>query len=120
MPPRNNISQTLPHESDGVTRKVAGSRTRGDLQKEFGMKLRFSTAFHPQTDEVGERKLLRPELVHITADKIKLIREHFHTAQNRKKSYADRRRHDLEFQVGDYVFLESMTLERSFPFWKKK
>ncbi|KAL9417452.1 hypothetical protein AB3S75_040439 [Citrus x aurantiifolia] len=120
MPPRNNIGQILPHESDGVTRRVAGSRTRGGLQKEYGMKLRFSTAFHPQTDEVGERKLLRPELVQITADKIKLTREHLHTAQSRQKSYADRRRRDLEFQVGDYVFLESITLERSFPFWKKR
>ena len=57
-------------------------------------------------DEVGERKLLGPKLVQITTDKIKLIRECLCTAQSRQKSYADRRRRDLEFQVGDYVFLK--------------
>ena len=53
-------------------------------------------------DEVGERKLLGPELVQITTEKIKLIREHLRTAQSRQKSYVDQCRLDLEFQVGDY------------------
>ena len=54
-------------------------------------------------DEVGERKLLGPELVQITTEKIKLIREHLRTAQSRQKSYVDQCRLDLEFQVGDYL-----------------
>lgn len=29
MPPRNDISRTLPHESDRVTRRVTSPRTRG-------------------------------------------------------------------------------------------
>ena len=57
-------------------------------------------------DEVGERKLTAPELVQITTDKIKIIRERLQTAQSRQKSYADNRRKDLEFQVGDWVFLK--------------
>lgn len=57
-------------------------------------------------DEVGERKLTAPEIVQITTDKIKIIRERLQTAQSRQKSYADNRRKDLEFQVGDWVFLK--------------
>jgi hypothetical protein len=57
-------------------------------------------------DEVGERKLLAPEVVQITTDKVKVIRERLKTAQSRQKSYADNRRRDLEFQVGDSVFLK--------------
>ena len=56
-------------------------------------------------DEVGERRLTAPDLVQITTDKIKIIRERLLIAQSRQKSYADNRRKDLEFQVGDWVFL---------------
>ena len=56
--------------------------------------------------EVGKRRLIDPELVQLTAEKIDVIRERLKTAQNRQKSYADRRRKDLEFQVDDWVFLK--------------
>ena len=56
-------------------------------------------------DEVGERKLVGPEIVQVTCDKIKVIRDRLKIAQDRKKSYADNRRRDLEFEVGDMVFL---------------
>ena len=56
-------------------------------------------------DEVGERKLVGPEIVQVTCDKIKVIRDRLKIAQDRQKSYADNRRRDLEFEVGDMVFL---------------
>jgi hypothetical protein len=57
-------------------------------------------------DEVGERKLTAPDMVQITTDKIKIIRERLKITQSKQKSYADNRRKDLEFQVGDWVFLK--------------
>ncbi|XP_071924821.1 uncharacterized protein [Coffea arabica] len=39
-------------------------------------------------------------------EKIKLIRQRLQTAQSRQKSYADNRRKDLEFEVGDHIFLK--------------
>ena len=57
-------------------------------------------------DEVGESRLVGPEIIQITTEKIRLIRERIQTAQSRQKSYADRRRRDLEFAVGDHVFLK--------------
>ncbi|EOY08454.1 DNA/RNA polymerases superfamily protein [Theobroma cacao] len=56
--------------------------------------------------EVGERKLLGPELVQDATEKTHMIRQTMLTAQSRQKSYADNRRRDLEFQVGDHVFLK--------------
>ena len=56
-------------------------------------------------DKVGERKLVGPEIVQVTCDKIKVIRDRLKIAQDRQKSYADNRRRDLEFEVGDMVFL---------------
>ena len=48
-------------------------------------------------DEVGKRKLVVPEIVQVTCDKIKAIRDRLKIAQDRQKSYADNRRRDLEF-----------------------
>uniref|UniRef100_A0A2N9IMJ0 RNA-directed DNA polymerase n=1 Tax=Fagus sylvatica TaxID=28930 RepID=A0A2N9IMJ0_FAGSY len=56
--------------------------------------------------KVGESRLVGPEIIQITSEKIRLIRERIQTAQSRQKSYADRRRRDLEFTVGDHVFLK--------------
>ena len=56
--------------------------------------------------EVGERKLLGPEIVQETTDKIDLIQQRIRTAQSRQKSYADIRRRELEFEEGDHVFLK--------------
>ncbi|TYK28808.1 pol protein [Cucumis melo var. makuwa] len=47
-----------------------------------------------------------PKLVQSTNEAIQKIRSRMHTAQSRQKSYADVRRKDLEFDVGDKVFLK--------------
>ncbi|GFS40677.1 hypothetical protein Acr_00g0069800 [Actinidia rufa] len=41
-----------------------------------------------------------------TTEKVKVIRQRLLTAQSRQKSYADRRRRPLSFEVGDHVFLK--------------
>ena len=56
-------------------------------------------------DEVGERRLLGTELVQDTNEKIQLIRDRLKVAQDRQKSYADKCRWELEFEVGDRVFI---------------
>ena len=146
------------------------SRFWPKLQDAMGTKLRFSTAFHPQTDgqsertiqtledmlracvmefkgswdnylsliefaynnsyqssigmapyealygrkcrtpvcwdEVGERRLIGLEIVQDTTEKVNMIRELLKIANDRKKSYADNRRRDLQFEIGDQVFLK--------------
>src|SRR5262244_3217049 len=57
-------------------------------------------------NEVGESRLLGPELVQDSAEKVQLIRKRLLAAQSRQKSYADVRRKDLAFDVGDHVFLK--------------
>ena len=46
-------------------------------------------------DEVGEMRLIGPELVHITLDKIQIVRDKLKIARDRQKSYADKHRRDL-------------------------
>ncbi|GKD91221.1 hypothetical protein Tco_1366728, partial [Tanacetum coccineum] len=56
--------------------------------------------------EVGESKIIRPEIIQETTDKIVQIKERLKTEQDRQKSYADHRRKPLEFSVGDKVLLK--------------
>ena len=57
-------------------------------------------------NETGERKLLGPEIVKTTVDKVNVIRARLKETQDRQKSYVDKRRKDLEFEVEDRVFLK--------------
>ncbi|GJZ92752.1 putative reverse transcriptase domain-containing protein [Tanacetum coccineum] len=51
-------------------------------------------------------KLIGPEIIHETTEKIIQIKKRIQAARNKQKSYADRRRKPLEFQAGDKVMLK--------------
>ncbi|KAL4037961.1 hypothetical protein IC575_001564 [Cucumis melo] len=69
--------------------------------------------------EVGERRMLGLELVQTTNTAIQKIRARMLTAQSRQKSYADERRKDLEFDVGDMVFFKVAPMKGFLRFEKK-
>ncbi|KAI3814048.1 hypothetical protein L1987_18790 [Smallanthus sonchifolius] len=56
--------------------------------------------------EVGDSQLTGPELVFETSKKIVQIRNRMAAARDRQKSNTDKRRKQLEFQVGDMVLLK--------------
>ncbi|XP_075091995.1 uncharacterized protein LOC142172119 [Nicotiana tabacum] len=51
--------------------------------------------------EAGETNILGPDLVQEAMDKVQLIRQRLLAAQSRQKSYANKRRRDLAFTIGD-------------------
>ncbi|XP_073123879.1 uncharacterized protein [Henckelia pumila] len=65
-------------------------------------------------DEIGERSELGPDIVQQTADIVVKIRDRIKTAQSKQKSYADIRRRNLEFSVGDHVFVRVATMKGPF------
>nr|GFD49627.1 putative reverse transcriptase domain-containing protein [Tanacetum cinerariifolium] len=91
------------------------------LQKAWGTRLKFSTAFHPQTDgqskrtiqtledmlrscalewtgnwdQVGERVIEGPEMIEVTNAKVAVAKEKLKEARTRQKSYADKHRREL-------------------------
>ncbi|XP_075518281.1 uncharacterized protein LOC142552391 [Primulina tabacum] len=71
-------------------------------------------------EEVGERKMLGPELVQQAADVVALIQERMKTAQSRLKIYADVRVRPLSFEVGDHVFIKIAALKGVMRFWQER
>ena len=58
--------------------------------------------------EVGESSITGPDMIRNTLEKVGLIQKCLLMAQSWQKSYTDRRRQPLEFEVGDHVFLKVM------------
>ncbi|GKB11005.1 reverse transcriptase domain-containing protein [Tanacetum coccineum] len=69
--------------------------------------------------EVEESQLIGPEIVQETTEKIVQIKERLKTARSRQKSYADKRRKPLEFEVGDRVLLKVSPWKGVVRFGKK-
>ncbi|KAI3797676.1 hypothetical protein L1987_32938 [Smallanthus sonchifolius] len=70
-------------------------------------------------NEIGEAQITGPELIQETSDKIIQIRDNIRVARSRQKSYADKRRKPLEFQVGDLVLLKVSPWKGVIHFGKK-
>ncbi|RVW95146.1 hypothetical protein CK203_025571 [Vitis vinifera] len=92
-------------QNDGQSKRVI--QVLEDFLRAYALDLKGRRCRSPVCwDDVGEKKLLGPELVQLTVEKVSLIKEILKAAQNRQKSYVDNRRRDLEFEVGDNVFLK--------------
>ncbi|KZV41358.1 Retrotransposon protein, Ty3-gypsy subclass, partial [Dorcoceras hygrometricum] len=70
-------------------------------------------------DDIGEITEIGPDIVEQTTEAIKRIRDRIKTAQSRQKSYADSHRRDLNFEVGDHVFLKISPMKGVIRFGRK-
>ena len=69
--------------------------------------------------EPGERRYFGIDFVTEAEEQVRIIQQHMKAAQSRQKSYADKRRRPLTFEVGDCI-LKSVTHERSIEIWSEK
>ncbi|GJR40695.1 putative reverse transcriptase domain-containing protein [Tanacetum coccineum] len=69
--------------------------------------------------EVGDAQLTVLEIVHKTTEKIIQNKKHIQAARDKQKSYADRRRKPLEFEVGDKFMLKVSPWKRVIRFGKR-
>ena len=56
--------------------------------------------------EVGEQALVGPALIKEAEERVAEIREKLKAAQSRQKSYADKKRREISFNPGDFMYLK--------------
>jgi hypothetical protein len=54
-------------------------------------------------NETGENQVFGPEILREAERQVQVVRENLQLAQSKQKSYADHRRRNLSFEVGDFV-----------------
>ena len=81
----------------------------------FGKKCRSPLCW----SDMGESKILGPYLVQKGIEMVKLIRERLRATQSRRRSYANPKRKDNVFRVGDRVFLKVSPMKGVMRFRKK-
>ncbi|KAA3457139.1 Retrotransposable element Tf2 [Gossypium australe] len=113
------------------------SRFWEKLQEALDTKLNFSTAFHLQIDGQSERVIqIREDMLRCCVLEFQDLQGRFgqrnriesksdsdclKAASDKQKSYADLKRKEIEFQVGDKVFLKVSPWKKVFRFgWKGK
>lgn len=69
--------------------------------------------------EVGERQFFGPTKIKDAEEQVAKVKDNLRIAQTRQKSYADKRRRDLTFKVGDYVYLKVSPLRGTVRFHVK-
>ena len=69
--------------------------------------------------ELSEKKVIGPDLIQETEEKVKMIRERLKVANDRQKSYADMKRKDISYEIGEKVFLKVSPWKKVMRFGKK-
>ncbi|KAK8511749.1 hypothetical protein V6N12_000792 [Hibiscus sabdariffa] len=69
--------------------------------------------------EAGQKLLPMPDILKGTTEKVKLISERLKAASDRQKSYADLKRREVEYAVGDKVFLKVSPRKKVMRFGRK-
>jgi hypothetical protein len=57
-------------------------------------------------NETGEQKVFGSNILQEAEKQVRMVRENLRVAQSRQNSYADHRRRELSFEVGDFVYLK--------------
>ena len=63
--------------------------------------------------------MIGPDIVKDTKKKVQVIRQRLKVASDRQKSYADLKMRDIEYEVGDKVFLKVSSWRKILRFGKK-
>jgi hypothetical protein len=93
--------KSLPYAEFSYNNSYQASLKMAPFEALYGRKCRTPLYWN----QTGESQVLGPEILLEAEKQVQIIRENLKTAQSRQKSYADNRRIELIFEVGDFVYL---------------
>jgi hypothetical protein len=94
--------QSLPYVEFSYNNSYQASLGMSPFEALYGRKCKTPLMW----SEVGERALVGPALIKEAEEKVAEIREKLKAAQSRQKSYADKKRREVSFNLGDFAYLK--------------
>jgi hypothetical protein len=99
---RKSWDKSLPYAEFSYNNSYQASIEMTPYEALYGRRCR-TPLFWSQT---RESQVFGPEVLKDAEKWVQMVRESLKVAQSRQKSYADKRRRDLSFEIGDFVYLK--------------
>jgi hypothetical protein len=99
---KSGWDKRLPYAEFSYNNSYLASLKMSPFQALYGRNCR--TPLH--WDQPNEGQVFGPDILLEAEENIRMVQENLKTAQFRQRSYADTRRRELSFKVGDYVHLK--------------
>ncbi|GMJ13694.1 hypothetical protein HRI_005038500 [Hibiscus trionum] len=110
-----NWEKSLPLVEFSYNNSYQSSIQMAPFEALYGRKCRTPLCW----SELGENKVLGPQLLRETEEKVQIIHSRLKQAFDRQKAYADLKRRDIQHNVGDKVFLKVSPWKKVFRFGKR-
>ena len=98
----SNWEKSLPHVEFSYNHSYQASLKMSPFEVLYGRECRTTLMW----SEVRERSFYGPAKIKDAKEGVTQVRENMRIGQSRHKSYVNKRQRDLEFEVGDYVYLK--------------
>ena len=98
---------SLPYAEFSYNNSYQGSIKMSPFEALYGRKCRTPLNW----SETGDSKIFGSEVLLEAENKVHLVRQHLKTAQSRQKSYYDGKHRQMDFEVGEYVYLKVTPLK---------
>jgi hypothetical protein len=101
-----NWDHSLPHAEFSYNNSYQSSLKMSPFKFLYGRPCRTPLFWN----ETGESQVFRPDVLKNAEQQVQIIRENLKVAQSQQKHYADNRRRDLAFEIGDSVYLKVLPM----------
>jgi hypothetical protein len=94
--------KSLPHAKFSYNNSYQESLKMASFEILYGQRCRTSLFW----SKTGEQKVFGPDILQEAEKQVRTVWENLRVAQSRQKSYTDHRRRELNFEVGDFIYLK--------------
>ncbi|WVZ96332.1 LOW QUALITY PROTEIN: hypothetical protein U9M48_041987 [Paspalum notatum var. saurae] len=99
---KKSWDKSLPYAEFSYNKSYQASLKKDPFEVLYGRRCRTPLLW----DQVGEKVVFGPDMVKEAERQVQEVRNNLKVAQSRQKSYADHRRRELTFEIGDHVYLK--------------